>query len=258
MKRIISILMVLMMVFCLSACKKKADISSGADTSSTASRVDANKNEIASTDDDTAVTSSTPTTPHDAVTEGTVIDAITYSKDVTPAKDVDAKDFENQKHVIAVPKISKESANAEAFNKKIYDESAKIYETLQKDKEKKDIYNVGYEYKEYKDIVGIMVMNNVSSQDGGAKFEYKTYYYDLKKDKQLDYQEYLKALGIKESKIKAAAEATKEFAEMLNMSADKEKVYVKESLLDANGSIIFINNPNEKGAWWRIDIASLL
>jgi len=96
MKRIISILMVLMMVFCLSACKKKADISSGADTSSTASRVDANKNEIASTDDDTAVTSSTPTTPHDAVTEGTVIDAITYSKDVTPAKDVDAKDFENQ------------------------------------------------------------------------------------------------------------------------------------------------------------------
>ena len=117
---------------------------------------------------------------------------------------------------------------------------------------------MGYEYKEYKDIVGIMVMNNVSSQDGGAKFEYKTYYYDLKKDKQLDYQEYLKALGIKESKIKAAAEATKEFAEMLNMSADKEKVYVKESLLDANGSIIFINNPNEKGAWWRIDIASLL
>ena len=264
MKRIIIMLMAVIMVFSLSACKSSNTTSSDVATEADGSQTTSNNDELKedsiadSSSSENEVVPDTGTVPHAAVTEGTVVDAVTYSKDVVAAKGEDAKDYENQKHVIALPKISKDSANAKAFNEKIYNNSSKIYQELQSNKENREIYNIAYEYKEYKDIVGIMVMKNISSQGGETKFSYETYYYNLNKDCELTYEQYLKALGLTKEKIDSVTKETREYGEMLNMSSDKEKVYVKECLTDDNGTIIFVNNPNEENGWWRIDIGSIL
>jgi len=269
MKRIIAVLMALMMVLSLSACKDKDTVSSSASTTSgSEASQNATDTETGNTDavhsgSDTSAVSSevlpsdTETTPHAAVTSGTVVDAIAYSKKVTVAKGANAKDYENQMHVVAVPEISKDTKNAKAFNDKIYNEVASIYESLTANKEGKQVYNIGYEYKEYKNTVAVMVLNNTTTQGGNSTFVYKVYYYDLKKDKELTYKDYLKKVGLSKKKIKKIAEGTKEFSEMLSMSADKEKVYVKDCLVDSQSAILFINNPNEKDGWWRIDVGSV-
>lgn len=129
-----------------------------------------------------------------------VIDAINYSRDV----DLSDPQFEyamdlgyktgDYKHNIVIPKITLKSENANEFNAKIYNLYKSQYEDIVNHKELQPL-DITYTFKQQNGLVGIIITEQGGPIAGGGWFKYQCLYYDLNKDCEISFEEYLSTLG---------------------------------------------------------------
>ena len=93
------------------------------------------------------------------------------------------------------------------------------------------MYTIKYEYKEYNGVVGILVDETWAAQAGGVSGDCYMFYYDINSDKELTFEEYLSALGVKLSALESALKS------MPDYDAD-DPIEINGGMLDENGSII--------------------
>lgn len=105
--------------------------------------------------------------------------------------------FPDTHHKIVVPKLTSESENAKKFNEKI----AKFHLNdavlaLQINEEKDAVYNVDYIFEECNGIIGILITDFTSVIGSHKNANYYGFYFDTVNDRELDFFEYLEALGV--------------------------------------------------------------
>ena len=189
-----------------------------------------------------------------------VVDALNYKKDiiVTPENKEFGWDPNGLTHVIKLPKITSNTNNAQAFNKKLFDVFSKPYEILKNNQEKEQVYECNYEYKIYNGIIGIVIEAYVGAQAAGATSWHFPYYYDTKNDKELTYDEYLKALNLSKDVLEKKVVNTKTYKDHYENISEGNNVYVIDCILDTKGSIVYLNDNETMDGWTRLDMESLI
>lgn len=167
------------------------------------------------------------------IPDNPVIEAVHYEKNVINSSIAIAvgADYSNWKHTVSLPSVNVQTDKAQAFNKKIYDTFSDIIDCLKNNEEDNVMYTIKYEYKEYNGVVGILVDETWAAQAGGVSGDCYMFYYDINSDKELTFEEYLSALGVKLSALESALKS------MPDYDAD-DPIEINGGMLDENGSII--------------------
>ena len=100
-------------------------------------------------------------------------------------------------HKIRIPKLTLESENAKKFNEKItklHSEDAK--NALMWKAEKNVAYDIDYIFEEYNGIIGILITDFTAVIGSHKNANYYGFYFDTVNDRELDFFEYLEALGV--------------------------------------------------------------
>ena len=112
-------------------------------------------------------------------------------------------------HKIRIPKLTLESENASNFNLSIHWHGREPIHLLEKEYYPYDmVYNIDYIFEEYNGIFGIMIKDYSSPITKYRSEKYYGYYYDTVNDRELDYFEYLEALGVDYDELIQAAVAS--------------------------------------------------
>jgi len=192
-----------------------------------------------------------------AVTESTVIDALNYEKNVIPAEGLEGMGYEELKHKIRLPKITKTSENANSFNEKLYNQLSGKYEILKNNEEYGAIYEIDYEYKIHNDVLGIVLTYTHAVQAGGANSYYYAYYYDLENDKEISFGEYLSSLNLDKEKLMSLINNTDQFRNEFAYVSDYNNISIRDCILDNNGTVAYLNNLESMDGWSKIELGSL-
>ncbi len=128
-----------------------------------------------------------------------VVDAVSISKSVS---DPDAFSTDNPRHKIYVPKLNMSSENALKFNAKIYSEFFKVCEAVQSGDDYNYRFEINYKYKTYDGLVGIIISEMGARPATCGYLRYICFYYDMKNDKELTFDEYAVSLGFTASSLK--------------------------------------------------------
>ena len=198
-------------------------------------------------------------TPGQAIIDVKIEDALNYSKAVVvypPLADFWSAD--GMTHDIRIPKLSSETSNAKAFNQKLYDVSGKAYETLRNNQEENQLYSSDYKYKEHNGVFGIVIESIVGAQAAGASRHYDAFYYDANQDKELTFNEYLETLGLSYDLLTSKVKNTSQYNEYYTYISDYNDVYVKDCILNSNGSIVYLNDIEIMWGWNCLEVESLL
>ncbi len=164
----------------------------------------------------------------------TVIDALDYTKKVIP---IDEAMYDpSWTHTIKIPKISASSSNALAFNAKIYKEFSPLHDALLCNGEGSAIINIDYKYKEYNSIIGITVTRHWAVQNSSSDPTYFFYYYDIKNDKELSFDQYLAALGSSRSAILQKMQKTSTYLQEIEHALYTTPEIIGGILDDQSGS----------------------
>lgn len=140
-------------------------------------------------------------------TEGYVATAVSEVQHINyGAQGVDVTADNN----IFLPKLTKNSADAAAFNAKILAAYAERNAWM--------VYDISYQYSVFDGLVGIIITKISGPAGGGAKTEYAGYYYDTKADKELTKDAYLQAFGIRYDKLLAEINGMPDGPSMYGMS----------------------------------------
>lgn len=183
-----------------------------------------------------------------------VVDAFNYEKDVIVAPEyADMADgLGDMKHKIRFPKITSDTESATAFNRKIYDESIKGYDVLKNNKEGVEILTRDYEAKIYNGYIGIIVSTFQGAQFAGASVSYAAYYYDIKKDAEITYDQYLIGIGVSKDKLIAKVGVSKELA-------DASEFTVVYCIADKNGTVVICSDvPESMDGWVKTKIGPIV
>lgn len=191
------------------------------------------------------------------VTESTVVDALNYEKNVIPAEGLEGMGYEELKHKIRLPKITKTSENANSFNEKLYNQLSEKYEILKNNEEYGAIYEIDYEYKMHNDVLGIVLTYSHAVQAGGGNFYYYAYYYDLKNDKEISFSEYLSALSLDAENLTSLIKSTDQFRNEFAYVSDYNNISIKDCILDKNGTVAYLNNLESMDGWSKIELDPL-
>ena len=117
--------------------------------------------------------------------------------------------FPDTHHKIVIPKLTSESENAKKFNYKI----ARFHLNdavlaLQLGEEKDSVYNVDYIFEECNGIIGILITDFTSVIGSHKNANYYGFYYDTVNDRELDFFEYLEALGVDYAELISAVNSS--------------------------------------------------
>ena len=150
-----------------------------------------------------AATAAPASEPAPAATpEGPLVaDALRYEREVVEIGIDPTYDF--GEHLLAIPRIDREGAGAQALNQKIWDRYAALYQQLQDHSEEDAIYRIDYVSRTAGDLVGIMITELVSWQYSEGTKSYAAFYYDAARDRELTFAEYLAALGLDRADLQA-------------------------------------------------------
>lgn len=189
-----------------------------------------------------------------------IIDAVNYSKKVELTQDLAAigYDVEGLINEARLPKLSSETANAEAFNQKLYNTFSYQYERLLNNQEGGNLLKCDYEYKQHNGVVGIVIKTNVGAWGAGANSYYYAFYYDFDQDKELTFDEYLEAIGIEYDLLTSRVKNTSIYKDFYSYVSEYNNVYIKDCILDENASIVYMNDSDTMMGWNRLDVESLL
>lgn len=189
-----------------------------------------------------------------------IIDAVNYSKKVELTQDLAAigYDVEGLINEVRLPKLSSETANAEAFNQKLYNTFSHQYERLLNNQEGGNLLKCDYEYKQHNGVVGIVIKTNVGAWGAGANSYYYAFYYDFDQDKELTFDEYLEAIGIEYDLLTSRVKNTSMYQDFYSYVSEYNNVYIKDCILDENASIVYMNDSDTMMGWNRLDVESLL
>ena len=241
-KKILCLVLAMLLIFAVSACSD--------DDSDTKSKKD--KDDTSSVENEGDVDSDDDEVKAKPVT---VKDALNYEKDIVPTEESlqIGWDADGGKHKVRIPKITAKTKNAKKFNQRIYDDYKSIYQNLKNDTEGSDIYYCDYIYKIKNDIIGIVVTCDIGVQCGGISPGYICYYYDAGEDKELTYEEYLKALKLNPDKLQDRISNTKEYEEY-----DAELGEVLECILDKKGTVAFIKCEDSLEGWIMLTTEAII
>lgn len=132
-------------------------------------------------------------------TKNIVVDAVSYSKKIS--SEFDDSGITDTHHTVVLPKVNYDTDAAAALNKKIMKNHGDSIEILKSGKEDRTVYKISYSFSICNGIVGIMVSDSRSVVQSYRDQDYFGYYYDTKRDKELNYFEYLETLGVDYSDI---------------------------------------------------------
>lgn len=191
------------------------------------------------------------------VTESIIVDALNYEKNVIPAEGLEGMGYEELKHKIRLPKITKSSENAKSFNAKIYNQLSEKYDILKNNEEYGAIYEIDYEYKVHNDVLGIVLTYSHAVQAGGGNFYYYAYYYDLENDKEISFSEYLSALSLDAENLMFLIKNTEQFRNEFAYVSDYNNISIKDCILDKNGTVAYLNNLESMDGWSKIELDTL-
>lgn len=187
-----------------------------------------------------------------------VVDALYYEKDlILQPSLIGMWDPQGLKHQIAIPKITLDTAAAEAFNQKIYNNHCGTYELLLSDQEDTMIFQSSYEYKVYNGVAAIAVLDGIAVQCGGGNFYYKVYYYSINEDRELTMSEYLEAIGTDYNTVLSRIMASDAYMEA-TQDAWEPITDMTDCLLDENGTSAFFINTATMDGWSEIETISVL
>ncbi|MBQ9544403.1 MAG: hypothetical protein IJV00_04675 [Clostridia bacterium] len=154
--------------------------------------------------------------PFDIVDTVKVVDQLDYHKQVVTT-DYAAElgyDFGDLEQVVILPALSGiDSDSARAFNKKILDTYSETVEILQNDQEEGGIVNIRYRAYINGQSLGIIMTETYGVQIGGIGTGYSFFYYDLKEDRELTFEEYLSNFGYDRKKFAEEFGGSEEYAE---------------------------------------------
>ncbi len=168
-----------------------------------------------------------------------VADAVNIIKETAPTT-ADILEPIDKPHKLKIPKITLNSANANAFNNKLFSNFYKsIYDDAVNFKDTSGVvYEISYDYKVYNDCIGIIISYVRMRPNSGIYREYNAFYYDVKNDKEITFDEYLAKCGLSMSsaitKLKATSEYKSYSWEGLNHQSTKGAIF------DKSGSIFIL------------------
>ncbi len=131
------------------------------------------------------------------IDENSPEDEITVSCAVRYTNEID-RDTE---HKISIPKIFPASKKAKEFNQKLMSKHSSAIELLNKGTQENKVYNISYIFEEYDGIFGILIKDFTYVMNSGGNCKLYGYYFDTKKDRELDFFQYLEALGVDYSEL---------------------------------------------------------
>lgn len=114
-------------------------------------------------------------------TKVTVTDALSYKKDYSSFK---------------IPKLTAKTGNAKKFNDKIYNTFSDSITAVKKRKTNGLVYDVTYDFTVRGRYVAIITRGLVGEEDSCAGVNCRGFYYDLKEDRELTFDEYLSGNGV--------------------------------------------------------------
>ncbi len=189
---------------------------------------------------------------------GIVVDAVKYEKNIIPVEGLEDMGYEKYKHKVILPKITKDSKNATAFNKKIYNQFSGVIEILKNNQEYARMYDIDYEYKTHKKILGITVINSSCIQAGGGDSRYYTYYYDLENDCEITFSKYLSKFGFDKTSIMNLIKKSSEYATEFDYVYDQSHVTLKDCIIGDKEMIVVFNNSESMDGYSMLKMKSVI
>lgn len=111
-------------------------------------------------------------------------------------------------HLIRIPALSSDSADAQRINQEIYLNCQEAIETLEANAEEEVIYRIDYICKAHNGIVGLMMDYTVGYQSSEMCPAYTFYFFDTNRGVALTFDEYLQALGMTQNGVLDALRAS--------------------------------------------------
>ena len=173
--------------------------------------------------------------------EVTVITVKDYKKDVIPTEMSKSIGWDPTGfyHHIAIPAITSDTANAKAFNDKLYSVCGDFLQVLESNTEDNLIINRTYQFKKTLHLIAIIVTATEGVQCGGIGAMFYGYYYDTDADREITFDEYLSKLGLQKSTVLDAISKTEDYKNIVDFAGSIS--LVPEKLLcgafDGLGSI---------------------
>lgn len=169
-----------------------------------------------------------------------VTDALDYTREIIPA--YDWADFSGQYHTIRLPKIDLPTEGAQGLNDKIYNDHSTPYETLLNYAEEEYIVRIDYEYKVYKDVIGIVVEFVTGPQHAGAYAYRSYYYYNIKQDREVTFDEYISELGYTKTDLERVLKSMEDLGEYESHKSLGDAPVLDACIADENSTFVVFSN----------------
>lgn len=187
------------------------------------------------------------------VSQPIIIDAVSYEREVIPYKD--GLNLNGKKHSIKIPKINRETPYAKAFNEKLYNTSKKTISMLKDKQEGKYIFNTEYKYRIENDVLGIFIIEWHTLQEGATFGNYHAFYYDLKEDEELEFEDYLAKFGTNSEKAFSVIQKREEYT---SEYSNYKGVELKALIINDQGANAIFKNRSVQDGWSQLALNSKL
>lgn len=145
-----------------------------------------------------------------------VRDGIFYKKNITITKEHlgSWKCPPGLMHSVRIPQMSVKTYNVTAFNIKIWRQYSACLFELTENREEDSVYWCDYQWYAANGIVGILVYHGRGQQAVTAEIGVDGYYYDLNRDRELTFEEYLSANGTTYDQVLKTVMDSKEYRQI--------------------------------------------
>ncbi len=170
-----------------------------------------------------------------------VVDAINYEKDVIPVYIEGYGGYTDAygKHKVRLPELTISSPMAEAFNNKIYTEFYEYYDILINNREEHRIYDIDYDYKVYDDFLSIVVEEGGGVQAGGGWQTNHVYYFDLFKNEEITFDEYLERMGLDKKTLTEKIMNHDEYSQIEFLPNPDNGINITDVMIEKDNVIIY-------------------
>ncbi len=114
-------------------------------------------------------------------------------------------------HTFKFPKINIDAQGAELLNQEMYSLVENIHKGILEDNTGRYIWNISYSYKVYDNLLGILINVDGGIVEAGGFTQPYYFYYDIKTDSRISYDQYLNALGLTQEKVWEWFTSTEEY-----------------------------------------------
>ena len=174
-----------------------------------------------------------------------VVDAVSIEKPIVPYN-TDDDYFSDKTNKVILPKITVETSSAEEFNNSIFLKYVNCYNNLIQGKEESNLYDITYEWSVYNEIIIVFVNGNAGWQYSEWIDISDVFYFDIKKDREIDFDEYLSKLGLTKKELAKIISNTDEYKDFIEGNSEDGFKALKQSdilnsFLDKKSTIVRFN-----------------